>query len=193
MISVVFGGLGGGKTLFAVEQMARLRRAGCPVVSNIRVTIPGVELLEEVVRYDHKGHVVGGFWEDEARWKGYAIVIDEADYFFDTMDWGKFGPSFNRWLKSVRKNRQEVVLITQCFENLHVRIRRLAQRFILCDNTSRSNWLIRDGWLPMWLSRFYRVEFSANTLKESDVVQERWLSRAAARRLFGMYDTEQRV
>lgn len=134
----IYGHLGGGKTLTAVEVMLDFLSAGHRVVSNIRIW--GCEHPENFTFIEDFEGV--DFWKlpcgaprgspDPYR---VAIVIDECAEFFD--QYSSTSPvlkSFMSWLRHSSKRGQFVFAIVQKPEYLAKSLRILINKWIVCDD-----------------------------------------------------------
>jgi hypothetical protein len=145
------------------------------------------------VKLESAGQGYRFFWEYIVR--GALVVVDEADLYFDCSDHGAMPREVRRFHKLSRKIECDVVYIVQNFENMYVRIRRLATRHIVCEYTWRSMRVFR--YLEMLvgmeaarrLGRFVRSEFSDQALR--DHRGDGYFTFAESQQYFGWYDTKQ--
>lgn len=142
MIYLLAGEIGSGKTLYSMEVMDQAARRGRDIMTNIDL-LPGCWFAERAIRiggqdapiYDEEDNI--GFWNTwsvlREHLKAPLIVIDEADIEFDCKNHSKLGSELFRWLKQSRKLNVDIVFICQNLNNLHNRIRRLAQVTWVCE------------------------------------------------------------
>lgn len=202
MIAVITGSPGAGKGVFAMTLLEQLVSTGRPVLTNITLSEAcpfhnDVGLLsdDQVMSVGKGGGVDQAFWHFCPR--GSAVVLDEADVWFDCSDHTRMAAEVRLFLKQHRKWAMDVFFIVQRLENLYVRIRRLAQRFIVCEWTWRSFRALR--WLEQVLgtegamrwSRFVRAEFGDEDLR--DLLDVSYIRYDDARRYFAWYETDQIV
>lgn len=138
----IYGHLGGGKTLTAVEIMVDFLRRGFPVVSN--VSLRGVENLRGKYQFIEDFSTVD-FWSlpcgaprGTSSPLRSAIAIDEAAEMLDQYSSNSpFTKSFLSWLRHSSKRGQFVFLIIQRPEFLVKSARLLVNRWILCDDLAQ--------------------------------------------------------
>lgn len=138
----IYGHLGGGKTLTAVEIMVDFLRRGFPVVSNVQLR--NIDSLRGSYSYIEDFSSVD-FWSlpcGAARGSGSslraAVVIDEAAEMLDQFSsTSNFTKSFLSWLRHSSKRGQFVFLIIQRPEFLVKSARLLVNRWILCDDMAQ--------------------------------------------------------
>jgi hypothetical protein len=206
MIYLLVGDLGSGKTIKVLPWMESAVRAGRYVATNIqltekcwfhdRVALIGSRDYPVALEDDEPAGKYGYryFWQYVP--KGALIVIDEADIWFDSSAWGDFGKACKWYHKMVRKFKHDVVYIVQRSSNLYKRIRDLAGRTILCENTYRTKRIFRyfDRLLgeerSRLMSRFIYWEFSDPECR-GVCRGEGHFTYEEASRYFGWYDTEQ--
>ena len=201
MLYVVAGDLGSGKTLQMMQWIQAEVLKDRPVYSNIEL-LPACPFYDKVARLDHpdgscpilegdrpkRGVVSVGY---RAWWNyvlpGSFVVIDEADLWFDAAEHGELGHDVRGFHKMLRKVDLDVVYIVQSVSNLYVRLRRLAQRFIICEWNYRVMRAFR--WLPIRMSSFFRSEFVDEALvDERDTVR---IPYGEAVQYFGWFRTKQ--
>lgn len=211
-VIVVTGDPGNGKGVFAMWLLEQAVASGRAVYSNIRLNdecpfSDRVALLDDdadewpVYRGKPAGNGKPASKDYSAFWhyaqRDSVIVIDEADLYFDCKDQDAMGKDIRKYLKEHRKRRHDVIFIVQRVENLYVRIRRLAQRFIVCEWTWRSLRMLQmmagliGEQAAMRLSRFVRVEFASEEFSPMSYMTDGAISYKDAQRYFGWYDTEQ--
>lgn len=206
---------GSGKTLGALWQMEQWVRAGCTVATNIRLTeycpyFDDVFLLDDdagecpVFELPKFAKVDGSRFPVQTRkyrawWHymppGVKYVIDEADNYFDSMDFAKLAEMADDarlYFKQHRKRGDDIVWITQNPENLWNRIRRMTQSFWLCEHNWRSRPLFQS-FFPITWSSFMRTEFAKDDFSERSRVREGYFSYGEAQRMFRWYATDQIV
>lgn len=188
----LFAGLmGHGKTMLANEYGTKLA-AGRPLLSNIEYT-PRHPRYRDSVLIGNKLPIFDEY-SGEGVWT-YAphdsvIIVDEADYWFDCSDHSKIARELNMALKQSRKRNQDWIFIVQSVSNLWVRIRRLAQRTILCV----WDWKLPKNYMRLagirW-SRFWRFEYASPAMKPRELVQDDFIWYTDAQPWFGTYKTDQ--
>lgn len=153
----IYGHLGGGKTLSAVDTMIDFLKAGYTVVSNVQLR--HIEGFKGQYQYLDDFHQVN-FWKlpcgaprgSPSSFRSL-IVIDEAAEFMD--QYSSNSPvvkSFISWLRHSSKRGQFVILIVQSPTFLVKSARTLVNRWIRCDDMAQiklpilriSNPLFRD-------------------------------------------------
>lgn len=134
----VYGHLGGGKTLTAVEIMVYALQRGFRVVSNIQLrNHPNPELFQFIENFEGVD-----FWSlpcgaprgspDPYR---TCIVIDECAEFFDQYSSSSpYLKSFMSWLRHSSKRGQLVFAIVQKPEYIAKSLRLLINKWIMCDD-----------------------------------------------------------
>lgn len=138
----IYGHLGGGKTLTAVEIMVDFLRRGFPVVSNVQLR--NVDGLRGSYKYIEDFSVVD-FWSlpcgaprGSSSSLRAAVVIDEAAEMLDQYSSNSnFTKTFLSWLRHSSKRGQLVFLIIQRPEFLVKSARLLVNRWILCDDMAQ--------------------------------------------------------
>lgn len=198
MVTVLCGKPGDGKTLYAVWQLAVAACAGRPCATNIRLTPehPGYDricLLDDdegkCPVYEGKPPNHRAFWHYLP--PGTFVVIDEADWYFDCTDHSAMARDVRQYLKQHRKRGDDIVFIVQNVQNLYVRIRRLAAKFIVAEWNYRTERIWR--WFPITWSRFLRSEFSSDLFAASTHLGDGHFSYGEAQRLFTWYRTDQLI
>jgi hypothetical protein len=186
--------------------------SGRPVVTNIELTrrcpyYDRVALIdtEEFPIYRGKPALHGkpassdylAFWHYVPN--GAVVIIDEADSYFDCSDHSAMGHDIRQFFKGLRKLDMDIVCIVQKLPNLYVRIRRVAERFTVCEWTWRSMRILQRmaAWIgverAMRLSRFIRSEFSDEPFCEFTHLADGYISYQEAVRFFDWYGTKQLV
>lgn len=138
----IYGHLGGGKTLTAVEIMVEALRLGYSVTSNVALrsidSLPGkYSLLEDFHGVDFWSLPVGAPRGSDSPFRSI-ICIDEAAEFLD--QYSSSSPvtkSFLSWLRHSSKRGQHVLLIVQRPEFLVKSARLLVNRWIMCDDLAQ--------------------------------------------------------
>jgi len=216
-IVVVLGPTGHGKGLFSMQVLEEAVLSGRPVYTNYEL-LPGCPYVDRVARIDDDG----GNWpvyrgkpprdgkkpSDDymAFWHytvpGSVVIIDEADTYFDCSDHSDMGHDIRRFHKQHRKLGLDLIYIVQNCENLYVRIRRLTQRFVICEWNFRSFRFMQTlaGWIGVdrvkRMSRFLRSEFGSDSFSPSSHLCDGFLSyREAEEKYFqkAWYRTEQLI
>lgn len=133
----IYGHLGGGKTLSAVEIAVFFLRRGCTVVSNIKLR--NIESLQG--RYDFvEDFARSDFWQlpcgaprgSSSPFRS-AIIVDECAEFFDQYSSSSpFLKNFLSWLRHSSKRGQFVFLIVQQPEFIAKSLRLLVNKWIVC-------------------------------------------------------------
>jgi hypothetical protein len=118
---------------------------------------------------------------------GSLVVVDEGDLYFDCSEHSRLGEDVRQFHKMVRKVGIDVVYIVQSIQNMYVRIRRLTQRFIVCEFTYRT--IKAFSWLPKSLSAFICAEYADESLRM--VKQSGRISFGEAVEMFPWYNTKQ--
>lgn len=213
MNTVIAGGLGDGKTLYALEIMEQMVARGRIVLTNIELTprcpfydrvvsigrvgdeIPVLEEIETLGRRGRSKEEIPyrAFWHYIARVPGCVVVIDEADMWFDCTDHSKLGRDLRAYLKMARKLKHDLYFIVQHVSNLYVRIRRLSHQFVVCWNKGSRDWLFREGWLPRKWAPFERAAYPSEDIVPGTEIAYGRISYEEAKVMFGWYRTDQLV
>lgn len=135
----IYGNLGGGKTLTAVEIMIYALNKGYTVASNVALrNITGCkgkyQYIDDFAGLDCWSLPVGAPRGSRSRFRSL-IVIDEVAEFFDQYSSGSpFVKDFLSWLRHSSKRGQFVFLIAQKPEFLAKPLRLLVNRWIVCND-----------------------------------------------------------
>lgn len=124
----------------------------------------------------------------------WVYFIDEADNYFDSMDFTALknvGDDCRLYYKQHRKREDVLILSVQNLDNIWNRIRRMVQKFIVCENTRRSMRIM--SYLPISWSRFVRAEYGHESLREESLLGSGYFSYSEAQRMFSWYRTDQLV
>lgn len=203
MITIVSGGLGGGKTLYGLQWLGNQALSGRPCYTNIKLSDScpfhnRVAFLDDdgdypVFRGDGKREPVRAFWQFCK--PGGAYVIDEADNYWDSMDFARLHEASEHarlYFKQSRKFGDDLVLIVQDIENLWGRIRRVTSMYIHCENTARSgSYFMRL--LPRGLSQFLRVCHTGWPFTDNNFFLSGGMSYREASPMFTWYETSQLI
>lgn len=145
----IYGHLGGGKTLTAVEIMHHaLTRLGATVVSNVQLrNIPPdcqvrYHFIDDFASLGDSSDDGSGYWslpQGSPRGSGGSdrsiIVIDEVAEFFDQYSSSSHQlKQFTSWLRHSSKRGQWVFLIVQQPEFIAKSLRKLINSWIMCDD-----------------------------------------------------------
>lgn len=145
----IYGHLGGGKSLTAVEIMHyALTRLGAQVTSNIRLrglppeTLVRYHYIDDFATLGDEKDENGGYWAlpcGSPRGSGgtdrSVIVIDEVAEFFDQYSSSSVQlKRFTSWLRHSSKRGQWVFLIVQQPEFIAKALRKLINQWIMCDD-----------------------------------------------------------
>lgn len=138
----IYGHLGGGKTLSAVDIMVDFLKAGYTVVSNVQLN--NIDKFSGKYQFIDDFHGVD-FWQlpcgaprGSASLFRSLIVIDEAAEFMD--QYSSNSPvvkSFLSWLRHSSKRGQFVILIIQSPTFLVKSARTIVNRWIRCDDMAQ--------------------------------------------------------
>lgn len=135
----IYGNLGGGKTLTAVEIMIECLNRGFSVVSNVELkhiekSKGKYEFIEDFSTVDYWNLPTGAPRGSKSKYRSI-IVIDEVAEFFDQYSSGSpFVKNFLSWLRHSSKRGQFVFLIVQKPEFLAKPLRLLVNRWIVCND-----------------------------------------------------------
>lgn len=135
----IYGHLGGGKTLTAVELMTEFLDDGHLVISNIQLA-GSYKNRKRYVYVDDLNSIDWWQLQKGAR-RGsidrfrVAIFIDESAEYFDQFSSGSYqAKSFLSWLRHSSKQGQFVFMIVQRPEFLNKSVRLLVNKWIVCDD-----------------------------------------------------------
>lgn len=161
----IYGHLGGGKTLTAVEIMLDFLQRHFQVVSNIQLTRFPVDVNKDDYSYIDDLEAVD-FWSlpcgaPRGSSSPYrtGIFIDEAAEFYDQYSSGKSPQltKFLSWLRHSSKRGQFVFLIVQRPEFIAKPLRLLINRWILCDDLAQFRFPIIRLRLPFFSGYVRRI------------------------------------
>ena len=132
----IYGHLGGGKSLTAVELSLNFLRLGWSVTSNIliRSTSPKYRFIEDFQDVDFWSLPCGAPRGSDDPYRS-VIVVDECAEFFDQYSSNSpYLKSFLSWLRHSSKRGQFVFLIVQKPEFISKSLRLLINKWIVCDD-----------------------------------------------------------
>jgi hypothetical protein len=217
-ISILAGDPGNGKGVLAMSFIEQAVLSGRQVYTNIQLReacpyFDRVALIDDpagnwpVYRgtpagRDHKGRMQEASDDYMAFWHyvqpGSIVMVDEADAYFDCTDHSTVGQDIRLFHKQHRKLGVDMIYIVQNISNFYIRIRRLAQRFMLAEWNWRSmrffqnaaQWIGQDR--AMAMTRFLRAEFRSEDFSERSYIGGAYVTYGEAkRRFFNWYYTEQ--
>ena len=192
------GLLGAGKTMLAVQHAIGLaRRRNAYLLSNIRITAPGVEVvqlgvgadgidLEQLREWQLRGKVEG---------RGLVLFVDEVGILMPARFWQSFPIDLIYTLSQSRKMRLDLVYTSQDIEMVDSMLRRLTQWvFKVACLPSPTNERRERGRRP-WL--FIVTQFRPTHVNAGSTIEKRYrLSRRWVRyrrQWEGSYDTDELV
>lgn len=132
----IYGHLGGGKSLTAVELSLYFLRLGWSVTSNIliRSQSPKYRFIEDFQDVDFWSLPCGAPRGSDDPYRS-VIVVDECAEFFDQYSGNSpYLKSFLSWLRHSSKRGQFVLLIVQKPEFISKSLRLLINKWIVCDD-----------------------------------------------------------
>lgn len=132
----IYGHLGGGKSLTAVELSLNFLRLGWSVTSNIliRSKSPKYRFIEDFQDVDFWSLPCGAPRGSDDPFRS-VIVVDECAEFFDQYSSNSpYLKSFLSWLRHSSKRGQFVFLIVQKPEFISKSLRLLINKWIVCDD-----------------------------------------------------------
>lgn len=132
----IYGHLGGGKSLTAVELSLNFLRLGWSVTSNIliRTKSPKYRFIEDFQDVDFWSLPCGAPRGSDNPYRS-VIVVDECAEFFDQYSSNSpYLKSFLSWLRHSSKRGQFVFLIVQKPEFISKSLRLLINKWIVCDD-----------------------------------------------------------
>lgn len=132
----IYGHLGGGKSLTAVELSLNFLRLGWSVTSNIliRSKSPKYRFIEDFQDVDFWSLPCGAPRGSDDPYRS-VIVVDECAEFFDQYSSNSpYLKSFLSWLRHSSKRGQFVFLIVQKPEFISKSLRLLINKWIVCDD-----------------------------------------------------------
>ena len=177
MLSVVFGGLGSGKTLFLVGLAARMNKSK-RIIANFEIKIPK--------------HKVGKFKLSEftaGKYNDALILIDEAYIYLEARTAGRAQNRLASYiLFQSRKKKLDIVLAVQLFRTIDVRWRAMADVLIRAEGAKRYGygytlWNMQNGGcrkisIPLLqaqtLYKFYKTEETITS--DGDDIADAFLS-----------------
>lgn len=195
MIRMVLGQPGSGKTLYALWAMGACVAAGRRVATNIALT-KACPFQDKVVFLDgadwpfiqlnKRGEIERAFWQYMPA--GFVYFWDEVDNDLDASDFSRNNASteLRLYFKQHAKRGDDLFLIAQNLDNVWVRVRRMAARYIVCEYTHRTRPLLR--WLPRSFGCYLRGEFGHESMTPRTYLGSGHFTIAEAERMFGWYD-----
>ena len=197
MIQVIGGDQGSGKSLYACWLIEQAWRKGERIATNI-------ELTPQHPAYADVYYIGEGEYPILDQDRGLAFfnhmprrtryIIDEADIWFDSEDWGKLKGPMKWYLKQQGKRGDNVHLIVQDFANLWVKARRLCHEWCWCyrDGPLGSMFGGVTGWLlPSSFQQFRRSTFKQPDMKPFQHIRDGSMSIEQGEKMYGWYITEQ--
>lgn len=133
----IYGLLGGGKTLTAVEIAIEFLRRGFSVASNVRLrNLDGFSgsfiYLDDFALVDYWKLPKGAPRGSSSKFRS-AVVIDECAEFFDQNSFASpLTKKFTSWLRESSKNGQFVFLVVQHPDFIAKALRKIVSRWICC-------------------------------------------------------------
>lgn len=186
----IYGHLGGGKSLTAVELAIYYLSIGWHVTSNIliRTQSPNYTFLEEFEGCDFWALPCGAPRGTADSFRS-VIIIDECAEFFD--QYSSSSPvlkAFLSWLRHSSKRGQFVFLIVQKPEFISKSLRLLINKWIVCDDMEQFR-------LPMFKCRipFTRAFVARRIFDRYGNLLSRGFNFADKRRIGRYYDTSQSI
>jgi hypothetical protein len=180
--------------------MAQAALANRPIFTNVEITdecpfagrcarLDDVDDMFPVLRGLPTDGDYAAWWHFVPPFVGSVVVIDEADLYFDCRDFTTLGKDVGYVHKMLRKWKIDVIYLCQSLDNLYVRIRRLTQRFIVCEhNYATDRFIARLG--VRW-SRFLRSEFGHESLSDATHTADGYFTWREAAVMFPWFRTEQ--
>lgn len=149
----IYGHLGGGKTLTAVDLSLEFLKLNWIITSNISIKVPErykkqYTFIEDFETVDFWKLPVGAPRGDPSSFRS-VIIVDEAAEFFD--QYSSFAANSKRflsWLRHSSKRGQFVFLIIQHPDFLNSNLRKLIHKWIVCDDMEQLRFPIIKCRLP---------------------------------------------
>lgn len=135
----IYGHLGGGKTLTAVDLSLEFFKLGWTVTTNIEIKVPSKSkslytYIDDFETVDFWDLPTGAPRGSPSKFRT-AIIIDEAAEFFDQYTSQNVNAKrFLSWLRHSSKRGQFVFLIIQHPDFLNSNLRKLIHKWIVCDD-----------------------------------------------------------
>ncbi|MEM6538817.1 MAG: zonular occludens toxin domain-containing protein [Pseudomonadota bacterium] len=200
MIQCICGLPGNGKTLYAVWLAHELISQGRRVATNIEIT-GSFPYADQIYRIGCDNYPIVSKEGCYFNWfPGETVfIIDEADAYFDSEDWGKIASQNKLYLKQHRKRGDDVIFLLQYPTNLWVRIRRMVNEWVWCRKDGELN--IGQGFidsmiysmLPEKMRRFRRASYVNETMLPNQFIRGGHFTFAEAEQIYGWYKTEQLI
>lgn len=159
MIRIVRGLNGSGKS--ALAALLALK-SPLPVVTNMQLTDkhPKFASMRRLAGYEVRcqGNTKKcnsyGIWDLKIR--NSLVILDEADIYFDSLDWSGLKGWPHYWFKQHRKYGLEIILVCQHVNTMYNRIRDLCKEYVLCTRDQGSDMPPVIRWLWPRSQYFWR-------------------------------------
>ena len=151
----IYGHLGGGKTLTAVDLSLGFLKLGWSVTTNINIFIDKAHqcqysYIEDIFDVDPWTFPVGAPRGSNDPFRS-VIVIDEVAEFFDQYSYSSpLAKRFLSWLRHSSKRGQFVFLIVQHPDFLNGNLRKLVHKWIICDDMEQFRLPVLKIKIPFW-------------------------------------------
>lgn len=151
----IYGHLGGGKTLTAVDLSLGFLKLGWSVTSNIKIFVPDNQqkqynYIEDIFDVDPWQFPAGAPRGSADTFRS-VIVIDEVAEFFDQYSYSSpLAKRFLSWLRHSSKRGQFVFLIVQHPDFLNGNLRKLVHKWIICDDMEQFRLPVLKIKIPFW-------------------------------------------
>lgn len=162
----IYGHLGGGKTLTAVDIAVEFLRRGFPVDTNIKLRdVPNPDkytFIPDIFDYDPWKFHTGAPRGSSSRYRAAVILDEVAEAFDQYSSTSQRAKTFLSWLRHSSKRGQFVFLIVQKPEFLQKSLRLLVNRWIVCDDMEQFRvpvFRIKVPWLRPYVRRLVQDRY----------------------------------
>jgi len=166
MITSYIGKMGSGKTITMVRQAWYYYMKGATVYSNIKLKFPYTPLTFELLK---------SYADEDKSFRNAVFLIDEAYIFFDSRNsMSKGNRTIANFVLQTRKKDVRLLLCTQNFLQIDVRVRNMTDYVVLCKK------VVFKGQTYINLEYQYSDDYGAT---------QKSLYRYHANPFFELYDT----
>lgn len=222
MFTLVLGKPGAGKTAFLVYLLYRYIQQGALCATSLPLTknfpyynrvfllgewyrgnehfksnYPVFEICPSDTPGAHRADTRGtyyyrAFWHYLSRGVPWKIFVPELDNYFDAEAYRMIPQDVRGYFKQHRHWSHDIIADCQVVDHLWTRIRRMAQRYIYCENTGRTERLF-SSWLPVSWSSFLHSEFISQEMTPEMLSGTGAIDYPTMARVFTWYHTDASV